>query len=54
MFIIENANKCIFSNNYFSKFFVLYWKTNNFSVFYDPRLFTHNPRLFTHDLRQLV
>ena len=26
-------------------------KRNNFSVFYDPRLFTHDPRLFTHDPR---
>ena len=51
MFIIENANKYIFSNNFFFKFFVLYWKTNNFSVFYDPRLFTHDPRLCTRDPR---
>ena len=51
MFILENANKYIVSNKYFFKFFVLYWKTNNFSVFYDPRLFTHDPRLFTHDPR---
>ena len=38
MFILENANKHIFSDNDFFKFFVLYWKTNNFSVLYDPRL----------------
>ena len=39
MFILEKANKYIFITIIFL-FFVLYWKTIHFDVFYDAQLFT--------------